>query len=449
MRIRSELARRALALSAGFGGITLAAWVSAGPPAQPNHGGHAAQPKPGAQAPAGSHAQHEDLFRSTAPEVARVDWDPRFKREVKYSAIGDRAIIQGDIVLGKLDDVRRRRLYSLAEEARQIDLDNPDLKLTEEQKGVIRALKNVHPPADLAAESRARQQSKAVRIINDLIRFKDQAKSLADYPAAALDAYKKAAAHSPKAAAEIQVGARYRWSQGIVPYKIDGNVLSKEMIAAAIDHWHASTDRIHLREARPEDTNYVRFVLGDGCSSSIGRVGGEQQITLADGCEVPQIIHEIGHAVGLWHEQCRSDRDVYLVIHDENVDFEQLHNFDLAGAEGQDVGTFDFGSIMLYPPSAFSDNGQATMTSRFPNVGTWGVGSPGIDGLSIGDLQGVSAMYLAPASPPNPRLVGIAAVASTKKAAAAPASTMRLVPIPHLRNQAPRALAPRSAPRQR
>ena len=79
-------------------------------------------------------------------------------------------------------------------------------------------------------------------------------------------------------------------------------------------------------------------------------------------------MHEIGHSVGLWHEQCRNDRDNYLVIRDENVSPDMLYNFDKAGAQASEVGTFDFASIMLYGCSAFSDNGGVTMVPRFPQI---------------------------------------------------------------------------------
>lgn len=49
------------------------------------------------------------------------------------------------------------------------------------------------------------------------------------------------------------------------------------------------------------------YNLIDRCWSLIGRVGGEQKLSLGRGCEqTGTAIHEILHALGVWHEQVGS-----------------------------------------------------------------------------------------------------------------------------------------------
>lgn len=101
------------------------------------------------------------------------------------------------------------------------------------------------------------------------------------------------------------------------------------------------------------DYPYVNFVnIGEvgNSNSQIGRVGGRQDLNLNfwDFFSRSTIEHEICHALGMFHEQSRYDRDNYVTVNTSNLTTLGLQQFQKITSNYYIKGSYDFYSIMGY-----------------------------------------------------------------------------------------------------
>lgn len=164
---------------------------------------------------------------------------------------------------------------------------------------------------------------------------------------------------SPVARKAIPDSSVY-WPNGEVIYTYHESITQAEMnvIEAAMQHWRQHTC-ITFRQRQMNDYIFVRFRSDtQGCWSLVGRqadrIGQGQDVSIGQGCaNLNVVVHEIGHVIGFYHEQSRSDRDQYIDIVWSNV----LPGYALQFRKESDSNyniPYDLTSTMQYPQWAFS-----------------------------------------------------------------------------------------------
>lgn len=150
--------------------------------------------------------------------------------------------------------------------------------------------------------------------------------------------------------------------QGKIPYDTLlhsslGNSPLSDSIKKAIRYFNVRAASLGVKIAfvpkETSDVDYVEFVhVANSFASHIGRVGGRQSIWVDKKGATGSILHEMTHALGMYHEHQRDSAQYYLKIELDAIRPEFKANF--CRVKDIQQTPYDYNSVMHYSCHAFS-----------------------------------------------------------------------------------------------
>lgn len=156
----------------------------------------------------------------------------------------------------------------------------------------------------------------------------------------------------------------------------------------AIDYYHAATNIIFLPATESQPNKIKFFHDGNNSYSYVGMIQGTQNLSIGMfSGTTGTVLHELGHAVGLYHEHTKKNRDNYINVNLDNLAAADRADFSVDPYQIYD-NPFDFGSIMLYSSTAGSINASPVLTRK---DGTTWIAQR--EKLSAGDFNMLKTFY--------------------------------------------------------
>lgn len=156
------------------------------------------------------------------------------------------------------------------------------------------------------------------------------------------------------------------WPAGRVPFQFASDVTTanRDRMVDAMTEWEAVANIDFVPRTNESDHVFIQNSEFEGWNNSaVGMTGGRQYINIFNWTNRRTLIHELGHTLGFWHEQSRTDRDNYVRIEWDRISNNACGGFPchanfFVELFSQNFGPYDFGSIMHYRQCSFSTCGS-------------------------------------------------------------------------------------------
>lgn len=176
-----------------------------------------------------------------------------------------------------------------------------------------------------------------------------------------------------------------------VPYTYESGANALQAIAS----FNATFAGLIQWVPRTTQVDYVAFNLANkandtsgSCNSALGRMGGRQEIGGNFDCPVAFVLHEMGHALGLFHTHQSASADKFVRFSFATIDPARRSSYAPIHYGVQTDG-YDYSSVMHYPYAGSSIGPDRNVFATIPA----GIDIRNVNGYSAGDVDAIKRLY--------------------------------------------------------